>query len=94
MPAISSITEMELLGYSELTEEQFAKMKLFVDSLAVLEIDNLVKKETIKIRRAVKIKLPDAIIAATAIVYDLELLSRNEKDFLRVEGLKFVNPFE
>lgn len=85
---------MELLGYSELTEEQFAKMKLFVDSLAVLEIDNLVKKETIKIRRAVKIKLPDAIIAATAIVYDLELLSRNEKDFLRVEGLKFVNPFE
>ncbi|SER44859.1 hypothetical protein SAMN05444359_14419 [Neolewinella agarilytica] len=69
-------------------------MSMFVDSLTVIEIDELIKKETISIRRLKKIKLPDAIIAATAIAYDLTLLSRNEKDFLNIEGLRFVNPFK
>ncbi len=94
LPAISAITELELLGFSKLTEDQFTQMSMFVDSLTVIEIDELIKKETISIRRLKKIKLPDAIIAATAIAYDLTLLSRNEKDFLNIEGLKFVNPFK
>ncbi len=41
-----------------------------------------------------KIKLPDAIIAATALHYDLTLLSRNEKDFNWVDGLTLENPWE
>ena len=39
------------------------------------------------------IKLPDAIIAATALVYDLTLISRNVSDFKNIEGLKVLNPF-
>jgi len=93
LPAVSVISELELLGFGKLTEAQFAQMSIFIDSLTVIEIDELIKKETISIRRLKKIKLPDAIIAATAIAYDLTLLSRNEKDFLGIDGLKFVNPF-
>lgn len=93
LPAISVITQLELLGFSKLTEEQFKQMSEFIDSLSVIEIDESIKKETIAIRRLMKIKLPDALIAATAIAYDLTLLSRNEKDFLNIKGLKFVNPF-
>jgi len=41
----------------------------------------------------VKIKLPDAVIAATALVHGLELISRNESDFKKIPGLAVVNPF-
>jgi predicted nucleic acid-binding protein len=37
--------------------------------------------------------MPDAIIAATAIVLDYTLLSRNDKDFIQISELKYVNPF-
>ncbi|WP_425571141.1 PIN domain-containing protein [Olivibacter ginsenosidimutans] len=52
-----------------------------------------VKEETIKIRRRYSIKLPDAIIAATAISHKLTLITRNTKDFSAIKGLKSVNPF-
>jgi hypothetical protein len=48
---------------------------------------------TIHTRQTYKIKLPDAIIAATALVYNLTLISRNSKDFDGIEGLEFINPY-
>jgi len=49
---------------------------------------------TIDLRRKYKIKLPDAVIAATALYYDLILVTRNEKDFEGIKGLEIYNPFE
>ena len=46
LPAISVITQLELLGFSKLTEEQFVQMSEFVDSLSVIELDESIKKET------------------------------------------------
>ena len=46
------------------------------------------------IRLQYKIKLPDAIIAATALEYALKLVTRNVADFNSIEGLNVVNPFE
>ncbi len=40
-----------------------------------------------------KIKLPDAIIAATALVYDLFLISRNTGDFKNINYLKLIDPY-
>jgi len=40
------------------------------------------------------IKTPDAIIAATALAYDLTLTTNNEKDFSHIKGLKIVNPYK
>ena len=48
---------------------------------------------SIELRKARKIKLPDAIIAATAIVHDLILVSRNDKDFAAIPSLRYSNPF-
>jgi predicted nucleic acid-binding protein len=48
----------------------------------------------INLRRLYKIKLPDAIIAATAIYHNLILITRNVKDFNRVNGLKSINPLD
>lgn len=46
------------------------------------------------IRKSAKVKLAEAIIAATYIVHDFTLLTRNVVDFNQIKGLKIENPFE
>jgi predicted nucleic acid-binding protein len=60
----------------------------------VIEIDSSIKSIAIEIRKTSKIKLPDAIIAATAIKHNLTLLTRNEKDFVGIIGLELFNPWD
>ena len=48
----------------------------------------------ISIRRVYKTKLPDAIIAATAIVCKSALITHNRTDFKKIKGLSLVDPFE
>jgi predicted nucleic acid-binding protein len=62
------------------------------DSL-VLPLTNNIVDKAIEIRRSRKIKLPDAIIAATALAHDYTLISRNDDDFRKIPGLKYINPF-
>jgi predicted nucleic acid-binding protein len=66
----------------------------FINDALVIELEQPIKLKTADIRKAHKIKLPDAIIAATALVYDLTLLSRNISDFTNINGLKIVNPWD
>jgi predicted nucleic acid-binding protein len=46
------------------------------------------------LRQQFKIKTPDAIIASTALVYDLSLLSHNNKDFKGLPGLRIIAPYD
>jgi toxin FitB len=48
----------------------------------------------IEIKQSKKIATPDAVIAATALVYDLTIVTRNQKDMEKVEGLRIFNPFK
>lgn len=66
----------------------------FINDALVIELEQSVKLKTADIRKAHRIKLPDAIIAATALVYDLALLTLNTVDFSNINGLKIVNPWE
>ena len=50
--------------------------------------------ETIKLCRQSKIKIPDAIIAATCLVHNYVLLTRNVRDFDRIDVLKITNPWD
>jgi predicted nucleic acid-binding protein len=54
---------------------------------SILPIDELVIEKTISVRQNKKIALGDAIIAATALVHDLVLISRNTSDFINIPGL-------
>jgi len=69
-------------------------MAFFISGSTVLDIDKEIVDKTIEIRKSIKITLPDAIIAATALVYDFKLLSRNSKDFKNIPALKLQNPWE
>ena len=87
---ISIINKIELLGFSTVTPEIIE----FTDSTNVINLTEDVANQTISLRKKRKIKLPDAIIAATALVYNLTLISRNTKDFDGIEGLQFINPYD
>lgn len=88
----SVITRIELLSYVPPLVSTQNAIKFFLDDGTEWALTEAVIQQTISIRRGVKIKLPDAIIAATAIVNGLTLLSDNDSDFLRVPHLKYVNP--
>ncbi|MFA9215133.1 MAG: type II toxin-antitoxin system VapC family toxin [Candidatus Methylacidiphilales bacterium] len=91
---ISIITKLELLGYNFSSFVNESLTKEFISKSTVYAINEQVEEETIKLRKSYKIKLPDAIIAATAIVNKLTLITRNTIDFKPIAELKTVNPFE
>ncbi len=91
---LSVIGKIELLGWNAPNAEEALKIVQFVQAAIVLPLNEPVVERTIAIRRQYKIKLPDAIIAATALAYQLALFTRNVSDFKSIEGLTIVNPFE
>ena len=93
-PSISVITELELLCWKTPTKKDLEILHNFIDDALVFELEKEIKFNTADIRKAHKIKLPDAIIAATAITHDLTLLSRNISDFKNIDGLNLINPYE
>lgn len=90
---ISAINQMEFLGWKGATPEQFQQAIDFLHYARILPVDSAVIDKTIALKREIKIKLPDAIIAATCLVNDLDLLTRNVKDFIGIDSLKVINPF-
>jgi len=90
---ISVITKIELLGWQAGSPEKMKNVRSFVKDSEILPLTNPIVDKTIEIRGTLKIKLPDAVIAATAIVQDFTLISRNDDDFKKVPGLKYLNPF-
>lgn len=93
-PYISVITKIEVLGFNFRTEEEQDITETFIEGTTVLVIDDEIVEKTINLRKKIKIALPDAIIAATALAHDFTLVTRNTKDFKNIEGLEIMNPFE
>ncbi len=90
IPIISVITQIELLGFNAPNEE-YTTLTDFVSDSRIIELNNSIVEMTIFLRKQHRIKLPDAIIAATALVYDLSIISRNVSDF-SIENLRIINP--
>lgn len=93
IPSISVITKIEVLGYKT-THEAYQLLSEFVEDSIVLGLSDDIVEQTIEIRKELKTKTPDAIIAATALVNQLTIISRNVKDFDKIKGLKFLNPYD
>ena len=66
----------------------------FFDDSIVLGLTDEIADKAIELRKNSKIKLPDAIIAASAIANNFDLLSRNVDDFKNVSGLKVIDPHQ
>ncbi len=93
VPNISVITKIELLGFNT-SAEYYQTLTDFVHDSVVLDLISSVVDKSIDIRKIYKTKLPDTIIAATALVNNLVLVTRNIPDFKNIEGLLLLNPHE
>lgn len=87
---ISFITELELLCYPNLKEKESAAIHSLLAESKIYDINSQIKKNCIKIRKAYRLKLPDAIIGATALSFNLTLFS-NDSDFQRIKEIDTVN---
>ncbi len=91
---ISVISRMELLGWRKATEAQLQVLNGFIDSSYVCGLTEETILKTIEIRKNYAVKLPDAIIAATAMANNSILLTRNIEDFKKITALTCINPYE
>lgn len=93
-PYISAITEIELLCWKTATPSDLEIIQLFILWCHVVELEQSVKLKTADLRKTHSIKLPDAIIAASAMVKDLSLITRNTTDFNKIPQLMVIDPFK
>ena len=76
---ISQITRMELLGYPGLTDEEDRAARAFIGACQVIRLDDDVEQHAIRLRRAGLLKLPDAIVAGSALASGARLLTLDQR---------------
>ena len=91
--AVASVSCIETLGYHRLSDTEHHGLEAAIARITVLALEDAVVGRAISLRQERKMGLADAIIAATALVHRLPLVTRNVDDFKHVAGLEIVNPF-
>lgn len=86
---ISVITEIELLGITGIGSADLKAIKRVVDDCIVVDLNNEIKKKAIELKQKQKIKLPDAVIAATGMVLNFPLFTA-DKYFSKIPGLNCI----
>mgnify|MGYP003620689340 CR=1 FL=1 len=86
---VSFISELELLSYGEITEEDQNKIRQFLNDCIIMDVNSEIKDITIKLRRKYKIKIPDAIILATSVFLNLTFLTA-DKVFKRIQEYEII----
>ena len=88
----SAMTRLEVLSYSGLTASDITDWRTLLSGAVEVPMSETVIEEAARLRRTVRMKTPDAIIAATALLENAALVTRNLGDFRRVPGLMVIEP--
>jgi predicted nucleic acid-binding protein len=83
---VSVITEMELLSWPSLTGEEETRINTFLSRLIICDLTPHIRIEAVRLRRVERLKLPDAIVCATALEHGVELWT-NDARLAKVAGL-------
>lgn len=86
---LSFITELELLGYSNLKPREQIAIKNLLNESHIIDINPPIKSIVIRLRKKNKLKLPDSIILASAIYLDLPLIA-SYADFKKIEDVDLI----
>ena len=90
-PNLSVITQIEALSWVNLDKAKEGIIREFLEDSNIITITATIVNKCVAIKRNRKIKTPDAIIAATAIIHNFTLVTC-DNDFINIQGLKAVNP--
>lgn len=91
--AVSTVTVAEVLSYPSSDDTIKAMQQFLRDNFTWLDASCEIMLKSATLRRQKKIKLPDAIIGATAIHHQCSLVSRNERDFKHL-AIDLINPID
>ena len=86
---ISVITELELLGFKNISTKEHKQIVSFLSDLVILNITDEIKEIVIELRRSSNLKLPDCIIAATSLWLRLPFVT-SDKQFKTVASLDLI----
>jgi predicted nucleic acid-binding protein len=92
--AISISTVIEVLGYHRFLDEDKRYLESCIELLHVIEVSQEIGLKAVQLRQRQKMSLGDSIVAATALIHDCELVTRNVSDFRGIRDLRILNPFE
>ena len=76
---ISVISELELLAYPGLAASEERRIRAFLADIAVMELTQAIKDHAVDLRKRYSFKLPDAIVAATALALEATLLTNDQR---------------
>jgi predicted nucleic acid-binding protein len=86
------ITQIEVLGFHRLDDKAKQYFISCFQFIRLIDINDDIIDNAIKLRQQRKMSLGDAIIAATALCYNATVLTRNIDDFAVISNLKVINP--
>jgi toxin FitB len=93
-PAVSAVSYVEVLGYHQLTNEERLDLEAFFAVALILDLTFSILNQAVQLRQQRKMTLGDSLVAGTALVHQLTLVTRNTKDFEWVPNLRLLNPFD
>jgi predicted nucleic acid-binding protein len=89
---LSTVAETEVLSFSEWSSEERRSSEQFLEqNFTSIPFDRNLARIAAEIRRGVKIKFPDAAIAATALFTRTPLVTRNQRDFKYIPNLRIIS---
>ncbi|WP_310555795.1 type II toxin-antitoxin system VapC family toxin [Flavobacterium sp.] len=86
---VSFISEIELLGAFGISKTKKAQLSDILKDCLILDLNAQIKETCIKVRQQYKLKIPDAIIASTAIVYRIPLIT-SDRDFEKIKEIDLI----
>jgi predicted nucleic acid-binding protein len=86
---ISFVTELELLSFPAINDEEKEIINQFIKNTEIIDIDIIIKEKTIELRKRYRLKLPDAIICATALLQKCILVT-NDTKLINIKEIKSV----
>jgi predicted nucleic acid-binding protein len=89
---ISVISEIEILAFPRLTEEEESKIRRFLQEFTVISLDSQLAKLVAEIRRGSKLKLGDSIVVATALLTKSVLITQDKEILKKAKSIVRVHP--
>lgn len=93
-PAVSAVSYVEVLGYDKLLPEERHFLEQFFSLVLILPLSWDVIEHAERLRQIRRMTLGDALVAGTALVFNKTLVTRNVNDFMGIDQLSVLNPFD